>query len=83
MTYETKHQLLVRVLCLLLLSASAACQEKSWEKYNEAARRAYEQADYVEAQKLFLAALSKAEKFGEKDHQPQQPEQSAITPQDK
>ena len=67
MTYATKHRLLVRVLCLLLLSACPAYQENSWEKYNEAAKRAYEQADYVEAEKLFLAALSEAEKFGEKD----------------
>jgi tetratricopeptide (TPR) repeat protein len=33
----------------------------------EAAGNAYQQADYVEAEKLFKAALREAEKFGEQD----------------
>ncbi|MEE8199620.1 MAG: tetratricopeptide repeat protein [Candidatus Acidoferrales bacterium] len=31
------------------------------------AAKAYQQADYAEAEKLFLAALKEAEKFGEQD----------------
>ena len=52
---------------MLLWPAFTAAQETSWEKYNEAARRAYQQADYAEAEKLLKAALKEAENFGEQD----------------
>jgi tetratricopeptide (TPR) repeat protein len=59
--------LLAGVLSLLLWPASAAAQRTSWKEYMEAAGNAYQQADYVEAEKLFKAALREAEKFGEQD----------------
>ena len=59
--------LLAGVLSLLLWPAFTASQETSWEKYMEAAGKAYQQADYVKAEKLVKAALREAEKFGEQD----------------
>src|SRR5438128_12128521 len=39
----------------------------SWEVYNEAGTRFYQQGRYTEAEKLFLTALHEAEKFGQQD----------------
>ena len=61
------HFLLAGVLCLLLWPVSSAAQETSWEKFMEAAGKAYQQADYAEAEKLLKAALKEAENFGPDD----------------
>ena len=45
------------VLCLTLWLALASAQEAARENYTEAGRKAYEQDDYPEAQKIFSAAL--------------------------
>lgn len=52
------------VLCLALL---ATAQNPDWESYTQAAKKAYQQGQYAEAEKLFRAALTVAEKFGDKD----------------
>jgi len=59
--------LLVGVLCLTLWPVAASAQETRWETLMAEAVKAYQQADYAEAEKLFLAALKEAEKFGEQD----------------
>ncbi len=59
--------LLVGLLCLTLWPVAASAQETRWETLMAEAVKAYQQADYVEAEKLLLAALQEAEKFGEQD----------------
>ena len=59
--------LLVGVLSLLLWPAPCAAQETSWEKYNVAGMKAYEEGRYAEAEKRWLAALEEAEGFGPDD----------------
>jgi len=58
---------LAGLLCLVLWPVAACTQQSSWEKQNAAAVRAYQRADFAEAEKLFLAALREAEKFGPQD----------------
>lgn len=55
------------VLCFSLLSVTPSAQETLWEKYMATAENAYEQADYVKAEQLYLAALKEAENFGDED----------------
>ncbi len=60
--------LLVGLLCLgLWPMVAASAQETRWDSIMADAAKAYQQADYAEAEKLFLAALKEAEKFGEQD----------------
>ena len=59
--------LLVGVVCLTLWGAGCTTQETRWDSVMADAVKAYQQADYPEAEKLFLAALKEAEKFGEQD----------------
>ena len=59
--------LLWGVLCLNFLSVFLFAQEGLWEKYIAAGENAYKQADYAEAEKLYLAALKEAEDFGVED----------------
>ncbi len=60
--------LLVGMLCLgLWPMVAASAQETRWDSIVADAWKAYQQADYAEAEKLFLAALKEAEKFGEQD----------------
>ncbi len=60
--------LLVGSLCIVLWSITAAsAQVTRWETLTADAAKAYQKADYVEAEKLLLAALKEAEKFGEQD----------------
>ena len=60
--------LLVGSLCVVLWPiAAAAAQVTRWETLTADAAKAYQKADYVEAEKLLLAALKEAEKFGEQD----------------
>ncbi len=60
-------RLLVGVLCLTLWPVAASAQETRWETLMAEAVKAYQQADYAEAEKLFLASLKEAEKFGNHD----------------
>ncbi len=63
-----RRWLLVGLLCLGLWPVVAAsAQETRWDSIMAGAARAYQQADYAQAEKLLLAALQEAEKFGEQD----------------
>lgn len=60
--------LLVGSLCVVLWPiAAASAQVTRWETLTADAAKTYQKADYVEAEKLLLAALKEAEKFGEQD----------------
>ena len=67
MKRSKKRLLLGGVLTLLLWPACTVGQETAWQRYMDAGRQAYEQADYAEAEKLLLAALKEAEKLDEQD----------------
>ena len=58
------------VAMLVALSLLTACAQKSWKDYNDAGLEAHEQGRYAEAEELYLAALEKAEKFGESSSGP-------------
>ena len=58
---------IVGALSVALVAAEASSQETLWEKYNGDGEKAYEQGLFVSAEKLFLAALGEAEKFGDLD----------------
>ncbi len=60
--------LLVGLLCLgLWPMVAASAQDTRWDSIMADAWKAYQQADYAEAEKLLLAALKEAEKFGNQD----------------
>ena len=60
--------LLVGSLCVVLWSiAAASAQVTRWETLTADAAKAYQKADYVEAEKLLLAALKEVKKFGEQN----------------
>ena len=64
----TTRWLSVGLLCLGLWPMVAASdQETRWDSIMADAGKAYRQADYAEAEKLLLAALKEAEKFGDQD----------------
>jgi tetratricopeptide (TPR) repeat protein len=46
---------------------AASAQKSRWDSMMADAAKAYQQADYAQAEKLLLAALQEAEKFGEQD----------------
>ena len=58
---------LVGLLWLLLWSTSACDREDDWREYNTAGMKAYQRADYVDAERLLSAALEEAEEFGVED----------------
>ncbi len=62
---------LVGVLCVMLVSALfIGCGQSAgsaWERYNQAGMEAYQQGNYAEAEKQWLAALQEAENFGPED----------------
>ena len=62
---------LVGVLCVMLVSALCiGCGQSAgspWESYIQAGEAAYQQGNYAEAEKQFLAALQEAENFGPED----------------
>ncbi len=62
---------LVGVLCVMLVSALfIGCGQSTgspWESYIQAGKAAYEQGNYSEAEKQFLAALQEVENFGPED----------------
>ncbi len=62
-----RRWLLVGVVCLTLWGAGCTTQETRWDSIMADAAKAYQQADYAQAEKLLLAALKEAEKFGEQD----------------
>ncbi len=67
MRLGTTRWLLVGVVCLTLWGAGCTTQETRWDSIMADAAKAYQQADYAESEKLFLAALKEAEKFGDQD----------------
>ncbi len=67
MRLGTTRWLLVGVVCLTLWGAGCTTQETRWDSIMADAAKAYQQADYADAEKLLLAALKEAEKFGEQD----------------
>ncbi len=68
MRLGTTRWLLVGLLCLgLCPMVAASAQQTRWDSIMADAVKAYQQADYAQAEKLFLAALKEAEKFGEQD----------------
>ena len=66
MRYHRTTWVLAGMLCLALWSASFS-QGILWETYTDAGKEAYEQGNYTEAEKLFVAALKEAEMFGPQD----------------
>ncbi len=68
MRLGTTRWLLVGLLCLgLWPMVAASAQETRWDSIMADAVKAYQQADYAQAEKLLLAALKEAEKFGNQD----------------
>jgi len=68
MRLGTTRWLLVGLLCLgLWPMVAASAQETRWDSIMADAAKANQQADYAQAEKLLLAALKEAEKFGEQD----------------
>ena len=67
MTIHKEKWLLVALVCLALWSAHAAAQGGQWESYTTAGLAAFQQGNYVEAEKQFGTALKEAEGFGPKD----------------
>ncbi len=68
MRLGTTRWLLVGLLCLgLWPMVAASAQGTRWDSLMADALKAYQQADYAQAEKLFLAALKEAEKFGNPD----------------
>ncbi len=68
MRLGTTRWLLGGLLCLgLWPMVAASAQETRWDSIMADAAKAYQQADYAEAEKLLLAALKEAEKFGDQD----------------
>ncbi len=67
MRLGTTRWLLVGLLCLTLWPVAASAQETRWETLIADAAKAYQKADYAEAEKLFLAALKEGERFGNQD----------------
>jgi tetratricopeptide (TPR) repeat protein len=56
--------LLVGLLCLVLGTTCTAPQDTAWDAHVAAAKKAFQQGDYAEAESQFRAALEKAEGFG-------------------
>ena len=55
---------LVGLLWQLLWSTSACDGGDDWREYNTAGIKAYQRADYVDAERFWSAALEEAEEFG-------------------
>ena len=53
--------------CVALVAPHACTQPTNWEMSNDVGRQAYQQGDYAEAEKAWLAALKQAETFGPED----------------
>ncbi len=58
-----------RIIAMLVALSlpTVFAQETAWDRYMAAARQAYEQGHYDEAEKQLLVALKEAENFGEQD----------------
>ena len=63
----SRSQVVSLVLVVLLTISMAACQRTDWERKIDAGTNAFQQGHYAEAEKLWLAALEQAEKFGPQD----------------
>lgn len=55
------------VVFALAFSLASAAQAATWETHMDAGDKAYQQGNYIEAEKQVLAALKKAEAFGPQD----------------
>jgi hypothetical protein len=64
---RAKTRLLLVSVVSLAIWTTALAQETQWEKLNNAGMQAYERGDYAKTEKLLLAALKEAEKFGGDD----------------
>ncbi len=68
MRYPSAGGLLAAVACVAVAAAAARGQDAVlWRKCAEGAKRAYQQKDYGQAEKLLKWALQEAEKFGPDD----------------
>ncbi len=67
MRLGTTRWLLVGLLCLAVWPTTASTQETAWKKAVAAAVKALQEGRLGEAEKLLLAAVQEAEKFGEQD----------------
>ncbi len=67
MKHRKTRWLLVGMVCLALGLVPASAQETRWEALMADATKAYQRADYAEAERLLLVALQEAEKFGQQD----------------
>ncbi len=67
MRLGTTRWLLVGLLCLAVWPTTASTQERAWKKAVAAVVKALQEGRLGEAEKLLLAAVQEAEKFGEQD----------------
>ncbi len=67
MTKIRQRWLVVAAVCLLLWPAAAGARKSAWEKFNAAGMEAFNEGHFSKAEKMFLAALKKAEGFGSQD----------------
>jgi tetratricopeptide (TPR) repeat protein len=67
MAQDVRFQLLTVVLCLVCLPFKVVAQGATWEQTMKAARSAELQRRPAEAEKLYVAAVNKAEAFGQSD----------------
>jgi len=62
-----KYLYLLVLLSIFLLATTGSAQVASWENENVAGLRAYQQQNYVDAEKFFNSAFQQAKDFGERD----------------
>lgn len=55
------------MLLLVLIVSPSCAHERLWESYRESGEKEYQEGRFAEAEKMFLAALHEAEKFGPED----------------
>ena len=55
------------VFCPVLISSETRGQESLWEAYQSAGVKALQEGRNVEAERLFMAAIGRAEQFGKQD----------------
>ncbi len=67
MTTASARWLLVGLVSLFLWPAHGLAQGGQWQSYMTAGVAAYQQGDYPEAEKQFLAGLKEAKGFGQQD----------------
>src|SRR5437867_8912184 len=63
----SRRKALWLLLAILCLASFGESQDTNWQKTNDAGEKAYLRDDFAEAERLLLAAVKEAEKFGESD----------------